>query len=220
VTTPAISGDRYDFRVVNDFARDTAWLHGFMKVMARQGIVLLAVALVAGWWLARRARSPRQVAIAVWGAVAALVALALVQPIAHAADEQRPFVVMHHVLKLIPHAADNGFPSDHAAVAGAVATALFFVSARLGLVTALVAMLIAFSRVYVGVHFPQDVAVGLVLGAAVSALGMFVVVPLLARLATWLAGTAVRPLICAAEREPGPDVPQGPRPPTAPRTSD
>ena len=123
MTTPTVSGDEHDFRVVNDFARDTAWLHGVMKFMAQQGIVLLAVALVAAWWLARRDRSPRKVAIAVWGALAAVVAVGLVQPIADAADEQRPFAVMPHVLKLIPHAADVGFPSDHSTAAGAVAAA-------------------------------------------------------------------------------------------------
>ena len=218
---PTISGDKHDFRVVNDFARDTAWLHGFMKLMAQRGIVLLAVALVVGWWLARRDRSPRKVAIAVWGAFAALIAVGLVQPIADAADEQRPFATMPHVLKLIPHAADVGFPSDHSTAAGAVAAALLFVSWRLGLVTTLVALVLAFSRVYVGVHFPQDVVAGLVLGAAVAVLGVYVVVPLLARIATWLAGTALRPLICAggAAVDSQPTVPQGPNQ-RAPRTSD
>jgi len=218
VLAPTISGDKQDFRVVNDFARDTAWLHGFMKLMAQRGIVLFALALLVGWWLARRDRSPRKVAIAVWGALAALVAVALVQPIADAADEQRPFASMPHVLKLIPHAADVGFPSDHSTAAGAVAAALLFVSWRLGLVTTLVALLLAFSRVYVGVHFPQDVVAGLVLGALVAVLGVFVIVPLLARIATWLAGTAVRPLICAGDAS-APTVPQGPSQGTA-RTSD
>jgi membrane-associated phospholipid phosphatase len=190
-----LDGDRHDFRVVNDFARDTSWLHGFMTFMAKDGIVLLALALVVGWWLGRRASSPRLVCVAVWGALSALVALLLVKPIASAADEQRPFVAMPHVLKLISHAADTGFPSDHATAAGAVAAALFFVSWRLGLVTAIVALLIAFSRVYVGVHFPQDVAAGLALGAVVAVLGVFVVVPLLTRLATALLRTPLRPLI-------------------------
>jgi len=39
-----------------------------------------AIALLVGWWLGRRENSPRKVAIAVWSALAALVALALVQP--------------------------------------------------------------------------------------------------------------------------------------------
>ena len=195
--TPSISGDSHDFRVVNDFARDTSWLHGFMEFVARDGIFLLGIALLAGWWLGRRARSPRQVAVAVWSALAAVVAVALVQPISSAADEKRPFVALPHVLRLISHANDPGFPSDHATAAGAVAAGLFFVSWRLGLVTALWSLIVAFSRVYVGVHFPQDVAAGLALGAIVAVLGVFVVVPLMTRIAEWLTRTPLRPLVSA-----------------------
>lgn len=195
---PTFSGDAHDFRVVNDFARDTAWLHGFMEFMAKDGIFVLGLALLAGWWLGRRADSPRKVALAVWSALAALVAVALVQPIASAADERRPFVALPHVLQLVSHANDAGFPSDHATAAGAVAAGLFFVSWRLGAITTLWAFLIAFSRIYVGVHYPQDVAAGLALGAVVAVLGVFVVVPLLSRIAEWLAGTPLRPLLAAS----------------------
>jgi len=195
VITPALTGDKHDFRVVNDFARDTSWLHGFMEFMARDGIFLLGLALLAGWWLGRRAGSPRRVALAVWAALAALVSVALVQPIASAADEKRPFVALPHVLQLISHANDAGFPSDHATAAGAVAAGLFFASWRLGLVTTLWALLVAFSRVYVGVHFPQDVVAGLALGAVVAVIGAFVVVPLLARIADWLTKTPLRVLV-------------------------
>jgi undecaprenyl-diphosphatase len=194
-----VTGDRHDFNVVHDFANSTTWLHGFMTFMAKDGVVLLAVALLAAWWIGRRADSTRRVAIAVWSALAALVAVALVQPIANAADEQRPFVGQPWH-PLIHHAADVGFPSDHATAAGAIAIGLIFVSWQLGLITLLLAFLIAFSRIYVGVHFPQDVAAGLALGAAVAVIGVFVVVPLLDRLFTRLATTPVRPLLIASRR--------------------
>jgi membrane-associated phospholipid phosphatase len=197
-----VTGDRHDFNVVRHFANSTGWLHGFMEFMATYGIVFLAVALLAGWWIGRRDNSPREVAIAVWSALAALVALALVQPISNAAAEQRPFVNHPEVHKLIAHSADFGFPSDHATGAGAVAAGLLFLSWRLGLVTTLVASVIAFSRVYVGVHFPQDVLAGLALGAVVAILGVFIVVPLLTRLLERLTRTPVRPLITSGRVEP------------------
>ncbi|HMC68305.1 MAG TPA: phosphatase PAP2 family protein [Mycobacteriales bacterium] len=197
-----MTGDRHDFNVVRHFANSTSWLHGFMEFMAKYGIVFLAIALLVGWWIGRRDDSPRKVAIAVWSALAALVALVLVQPIANAATEQRPFVNHPEVHKLIAHSADFGFPSDHATGAGAIAAGLLFLSWRLGLVTALVAVLIAFSRVYVGVHFPQDVLAGLALGAAVAVLGIFIVVPLLTRLLERLTRTPVRPLITSGRAEP------------------
>jgi membrane-associated phospholipid phosphatase len=191
-----VTGDKTDFRPIHDFANSTSWLHGFMSFMAKDGIALFAITLLAGWWIGRSERSPRKVAIAVWAAIGAVVALVLVQPIASAADEARPFVVLRFT-PLIAHARDAGFPSDHATGAGAIAAGLLFLSWRLGLVTALLALLIAFSRVYVGVHFPQDVLAGLALGAVVAVLGVFVVVPLLAKLVEWLARTPLRPLVAA-----------------------
>jgi len=197
-----VSGDRHDFNVVRHFADSTGWLHGFMEFMAKYGIVFLAVALVFGWWMGRRDNSPRKVAIAVWSALAALVGLAFVQPISNAAAEQRPFVNHPEVHKLIAHSADFGFPSDHATAAGAVAAGLLFLSWRLGAFATIVALLVAFSRVYVGVHFPQDVAAGLALGAVVAVIGVFLIVPLLTRILAWLTRTPVRPLITSGRAEP------------------
>ena len=197
-----MTGDKGDFQHVHDFANSTTWLHGFMSFMAKDGIALFAITLLAGWWIGRRENSARDVALAVWAAIAAVIALVLVQPIASAANEARPFVVLHFT-PLIAHARDAGFPSDHATGAGAIAAGLLFLSWRLGLVTALLALLIAFSRVYVGVHFPQDVLAGLALGAVVAVIGVFLVVPLLARLVAWLGRTPARPLVAAtASAEP------------------
>ena len=197
-----MTGDRHDFNQIRHFANSTSWLHGFMEFMAKYGIVFLAIALLVGWWIGRQDNSPRKVAIAVWSALAALVALVLVQPISNAAREQRPFVNHPEVHKLIAHAADYGFPSDHATGAGAIAAGLLFLSWRLGLVTTLIAFLIAFSRVYVGVHFPQDVLAGLALGAVVAVIGIYLIVPLLTRILERLTRTPLRPLITSGRAEP------------------
>ena len=196
--TPMFSGDTHDFRTVNDFARDTAWLHGFMEFVAKDGIAFMALALLAGWWIARRARSPRGVALSVWAALAALVAVGVAQPISHAVDEKRPFEIPSlHALTLVHHSSDAGFPSDHATAAGAVAAGLCFVSWRLGVVAWLAALILAFSRVYVGVHFPQDVAAGLALGAVVAVIGALLIGPIMTRIADWLTRTPLRVLIVA-----------------------
>ncbi len=70
----------------------------------------------------------------------------------------------------LAHAATAGFPSFHAAVAGAWASALALFAPRDArwwwLCAGAVALAIAWSRVFLGLHFVSDIAVGLVLGAA------------------------------------------------------
>ncbi len=59
----------------------------------------------------------------------------------------------------------------HAVMAGAVTAGLFLVDRRLGRIAALASVLMALSRVYIAAHDPLDVAVGLVLGVAVTLAG-------------------------------------------------
>ena len=96
---------------------------------------------------------------------------------------------------LVDKSTDFSFPSDHATVVGAVAAGLLFTCRRWGLTAAVLALLMAFTRVYVGAHYPGDVLAGLALGAAVAAAGRPLLVPILTRIAAALARTPLRVLI-------------------------
>jgi len=186
------------FRDVNSFEARTGWLHGVMRWDARYGVVLFAVLLLVAYAVSWRARdAPQRVAATVWAALAVLVAVAIAQPINHAVARQRPFVVLPHVHTLVSHARDYGFPSDHATAVGACAAGLWLVRKWLGIVATILALVLAFSRVYVGVHYPGDVAAGLGIGIAVALLGTLLVVPVLRRVALWLAHTPLRPVVAA-----------------------
>ena len=84
----------------------------------------------------------------------------------------RPFAVDPSVVLLIEPPGDWSFPSGHAAVAFACASAIAFSLGRDGwlvsLPVALLAALMAFSRLYLFVHWPTDVAAGMLLGMAVG----------------------------------------------------
>ena len=169
------------FTRINEFAINTPWLHGPMTAYASLGLVLFAGLLVVGWWLARD-RDDRVMATALLAPVGAVVAVVLQQPLIQWAGHARPFVVHPDALVLVSRSTDPSFPSDHACVVGAVTAALFLVDRRLGAVSGVLALLMAFARVYVGAHWPADVAAGLVFGAAVATAVVLVLRPWVARL--------------------------------------
>jgi undecaprenyl-diphosphatase len=73
--------------------------------------------------------------------------------------------------RVIMRAPANGaysFPSNHAVNMGAAAAVLTVAYPGGALAFALAAALVAYSRVYVGAHYPLDVLAGLVLGVAIG----------------------------------------------------
>ncbi|MQY29212.1 phosphatase PAP2 family protein [Nocardia aurantia] len=184
------------FLDINDFARNTPWLHPIMSGYANYGIVLFAILLVAGWWIARRPASTEKMTAAVWAPIGALAALAINQPISSAVNETRPCNALHDIVVLHCN-TDGSFPSDHAMMAGAVAAGLWLVDRRLGVLATLAALLMAFTRVYIAAHYPQDVLAGLGLGAVVSLAGFWLSRPVLRWLLGRIARTPMRILITA-----------------------
>jgi membrane-associated phospholipid phosphatase len=193
------------FLSINDFARATPWLNGPAAAFAWYGLVLFAGLLFAGllfagllfagWWIARRDGEPTRMAAAVWAPIGVLIAVAVNQPIADLANVARPYSVLPDILVLAARSTDPGLPSDHAVMAGAVTAGLFLVNRRLGVIAAVLALLMAFSRVYIAAHYPLDVLAGLGLGAAVSLAGYALARRLLTRIVVALESTRLRPLL-------------------------
>jgi membrane-associated phospholipid phosphatase len=189
--------DRSWYLHVNTFARATPWLHAAFRDYATYGVVLFAALLLWSWWLARGRRDLAALTAALWAPVGMLIAVGVNQPVGNAVHEPRPYTSLAHVEVLVARSSDFSFPSDHAVMAGAVAAGVWLVSRRLGLLTAAAALLLAFSRVYVGVHYPGDVVAGLFLGALVTVLGYLAVRRLLEPAVAAAARTPLRPLLTA-----------------------
>ncbi len=71
---------------------------------------------------------------------------------------------IHQLQLLIPMPTDLSFPSGHTMTSFASAAVLFHYHKTYGKAALILAALIAFSRLYLLVHYPTDVAAGLVLG--------------------------------------------------------
>jgi undecaprenyl-diphosphatase len=67
----------------------------------------------------------------------------------------------------------SSFPSDHAAVFGALATLITFHSRRLGIAAWIWTGVIVLPRIYLGYHWPSDVVAGLAIGFSCVYLGRF-----------------------------------------------
>ena len=131
----------------------------WLTKIGSHGLVWLALGLVLAV-VRRRALPFVAVALAVLAAdgVAALVKLAV--------GENRP--TEPDPLVTIPHS--HSFPSGHTATAFAGATMMSFLVPRAAPAFYVLAAAIAYSRLYVGAHFPLDVVGGAVIGVATALL--------------------------------------------------
>jgi undecaprenyl-diphosphatase len=183
---------------VNQAAQHTPWLHALVAGYALWGgLTLLAMLLVAGWWRARSSRDAcSAVAVSVSVGLATVISLLLNQQIiSPLVTRERPCHVLHRVEVLLPCTADYSMPSDHGIVAGAFVVGLLLLSRKLGLSALPVALLLAFSRVYVGVHYPSDTVLGLVCGGVVALIVVLALRPALTRLARQVVRTRYAALV-------------------------
>ncbi|MFF2324547.1 MULTISPECIES: phosphatase PAP2 family protein [unclassified Streptomyces] len=166
-TATTIDGGLYTW--ITELARHSpAALDSAVRVWSDYGLALFALLMLASWWRSRSA-GPARTAMALCTPLvvgAAYVVNDLVKSIVH---EQRPCQTLHVVtVEACPALGDWSFPSNHAAIAAASATAIWLADRRLGAIAVPAAVLMAASRVWIGVHYPHDVLIGLVTGVLVA----------------------------------------------------
>ncbi|KDN82703.1 phosphatase PAP2 family protein [Kitasatospora cheerisanensis] len=146
------------------------WFDQLVTAWSALGLGVFALLMLRGWWRARSADS------AVMARVLASPLIVVVAYLANSVlkglvEEVRPCQQIAGTVPLeaCPAPGDWSFPSNHTVIAFAAATALWFADRRLGGIGLLAAVLMGASRVWVGAHYPHDVAVGAVVGVLVAA---------------------------------------------------
>ncbi|MEU4804898.1 phosphatase PAP2 family protein [Actinosynnema sp. NPDC023587] len=144
-------------------------VRAFGAVFTDAVLVLFAIGFLVLWWRARRA-SAEVMARAVLAPVVTVLAYAISETTKVVWQEDRPCRVLGEVATVVacPGVGDWSFPSNHAAIAGAAAVAVAWSGRGWGVLAAVVAVAAAFSRVFVGAHYPHDVVAGLLCGAVVA----------------------------------------------------
>lgn len=156
------------FHAINGLAGHVDAIDDFFAFIANNGPYFMIALLPIIWFWPGKADERKQREWAVIAACASiLIGLGVNQVIIHLWQRPRPFV-HHHATMLISHARDASFPSDHSTVAFALAFALLLMVRRVGWVALVMAIVLGFSRVYVGVHYVSDVAGAALIGFVVA----------------------------------------------------
>lgn len=119
---------------------------------------------------------PRTRKLGVTCAVALLIDVVLVNGlIKNLAARTRPYVVNPDIALLIPKPGEYSFPSGHAAASFSFVGALLFSKCRWWIPAGVLALVIAFSRLYLYVHYPTDVLCGALFGLLFGFLAVVIV---------------------------------------------
>lgn len=88
--------------------------------------------------------------------------------------DPRPFVT-EHVKPLIPHAPDNGFPSDHALLTMTLTAITYFYNKKIASAMLVLTIAIGAARVLAKVHSPLDIGAGWLFGIIGAVVAFYVV---------------------------------------------
>lgn len=179
---PGFSVDWY--RTITDLAHASPeWVRTLAGVATEAVVIVLGLFVLADLWRNRRA-TPRAKAFAVAAPALTVFAYGISEFAKLVAEQDRPCRAVRGIAATIsecPALGDFSLPSNHTTIATAAAVGLAISWRRITALVLPLAPLEAFLRVYVGVHYPHDVLVGLVLGTTVVAFGTAVLHLLLVR---------------------------------------
>jgi undecaprenyl-diphosphatase len=156
------------FDSINELAGHVGLLDALMEDVAKYSVFLLVLVAGALWFVGDRSTRATHQRMVLAAVAAVALSLFLAQAVSHLYYHARPFVERGDVRLLIGHSSDSSVPSEHASVAFAAAGAVLWLRWRLGVALLGLALLVGVARIYVGVHYPADIAAGAAIGLTLS----------------------------------------------------
>lgn len=158
----------YLFHLLNVPDQASIWMINYASLIAHD-LVYLFLLIFAVAWL----RGSREIKTGIIKAVIfTAITLSISEVLSAVLNTPRPFV-MEVGRTLIEHAPTGSFPSNHMSIFSGIAFAYYFSAQRdLGRILLWTAWLVAWSRIYVGVHFPIDMLGAFLIALVVNLAGL------------------------------------------------
>ena len=141
------------------------FLDGLMPKISRMGDYGIIWILVAVLMLLTERHRRGGITLAAGLVCSPLIGNLLLKPLV---ARPRPCWLDETVVLLVASPKDYSFPSGHSLCAFIAAVILLRYDRRFGIPALILAVLIAFSRLYLFVHFPSDVLAGILLGIGIG----------------------------------------------------
>ena len=151
------------YKAIYDVSLDHHWVGSLFHGVEQASIPVMVLITAALWFLSRPGGDRKWKLACGSGFAAAALSYAIAFAIHHAYDRPRPYV-SHHISHPWSSTTDASFPSDHTTVSFAIAFAVLSFDAAAGATFLVVAAAIGVGRLFIGAHYPGDVAAGVAVG--------------------------------------------------------
>ena len=158
----------YLFHILNVPDQASIWMINYASLIAHDLVYLFLLIFAIAWF-----RGSYEVKTGIIKAfIFTAITLLMSEVLSAILNTPRPFV-MDIGRTLIEHAPTGSFPSNHMSIFSGIAFAYYFSPQRdLGRILIWTAWLVAWSRVYVGVHFPIDMLGAFLMAIIVNLAGL------------------------------------------------
>nr|WP_278357478.1 phosphatase PAP2 family protein [Acinetobacter lwoffii] len=158
----------YLFHILNVPDQASIWMIDYASLIAHDLVYLFLLIFAIAWF-----RGSYEVKTGIIKAfIFTAITLLMSEVLSAILNTPRPFVI-DVGRTLIEHAPTGSFPSNHMSIFSGIAFAYYFSPQRdLGRILIWTAWLVAWSRVYVGVHFPIDMLGAFLMAIIVNLAGL------------------------------------------------